>query len=371
MEGTIYYLYKKNNVKTNVIYNTSILVFILMLLSLPFVKVDVTTQNQGVITSSFENTDLYPGVSGVVKSVNLKNNLEVSKGDTLITIKSDALKERMVKNDKQVEDIENQIHDLELLLKGSRRKKLLKTDLFEKEQISFYQGYNEMILREQQVKREYLTTKQLFDKNVIPRSEYEYKDYEYKLIKSQKKSYYDTQMNSWQTRKKQLTLEKENLLLSSKEAETDALNYHVISPMKGIIINYSGIRENNFISQSQKIAEIAPVDSLIIECYVSPSDIGYIKLGQKVKFQIDSYDYNQWGFAHGTVIDVHINPDQIDNQSFFKIKCSLDEKQLTLRSGQEGKLKKGMTVRGRFFLAERSLYNLLFDRVDNWFNPKK
>jgi HlyD family secretion protein len=53
----------------------------------------------------------------------------------------------------------------------------------------------------------------------------------------------------------------------------------------------------------------------------------------------------------------------------FKVKCSLDVDHLKLKNGYKGYLKKGMNFTARFSVAERSLYQLLFDKVDDWINP--
>jgi HlyD family secretion protein len=42
-----------------------------------------------------------------------------------------------------------------------------------------------------------------------------------------------------------------------------------------------------------------------------------------------------------------------------------------LKNGVEGKIIKGMTLTGNFFLVKRRIMDLLFDRVDDWINPNK
>jgi HlyD family secretion protein len=51
------------------------------------------------------------------------------------------------------------------------------------------------------------------------------------------------------------------------------------------------------------------------------------------------------------------------------VKSSLDKDNLILKNGSVGKLKKGMTLTSRFFLTKRSAFQLLFDEVEDWFNP--
>lgn len=108
----------------------------------------------------------------------------------------------------------------------------------------------------------------------------------------------------------------------------------------------------------------------MVECYVSPSDIGYLEEGNEVSYQIDAYNYNQWGLAKGRITDISNQPYQKDGSVYFLVKCELSEKSLKLKSGYEGKLKNGLTLTSRFHITRRSLFDLLFDKTDDWLNPK-
>ena len=44
---------------------------------------------------------------------------------------------------------------------------------------------------------------------------------------------------------------------------------------------------------------------------------------------------------------------------------------LQLKSGRVGKLKKGMTVSAHFMVTRRSLFDLLYQKIDDWANPKQ
>ena len=75
----------------------------------------------------------------------------------------------------------------------------------------------------------------------------------------------------------------------------------IIAPITGTITQYKGVRLGNFLSQGQAVATISSEQNLIAECLVSPKDIGFIYPSQNVRFQIDTYNYNQWGLLNGSV----------------------------------------------------------------------
>ncbi len=53
----------------------------------------------------------------------------------------------------------------------------------------------------------------------------------------------------------------------------------------------------------------------------------------------------------------------------FKAKCNLNTNFLALKNGIKGTLKKGMTIRAHFLVADRSLFQLLYQNLDDWINP--
>ena len=137
------------------------------------------------------------------------------------------------------------------------------------------------------------------------------------------------------------------------------------------MINFTGIQKGSFLTQGQVLGEISPEQNLTVECTVLPKDIGFIHKGQKVKFQIDTYNYNQWGLLTGEAVDIdqNITINSQTGEAYFKVRCIMDNNYLQLKNGYKGNIGKGMTLTGRFHLIDRTLWQLLFDRVDDWFNP--
>src|SRR5690606_25179151 len=108
---------------------------------------------------------------------------------------------------------------------------------------------------------------------------------------------------------------------------------------------------------------------MVVETYILPKDIGYLKVGTSVTLQIDAYNYNQWGMASGSVTSISADVFTDNGQPYFKVRCALNEDKLVLKNGYEGKLKKGMTLQARFFVTKRTLFQLLYDKADDWLNP--
>ena len=49
----------------------------------------------------------------------------------------------------------------------------------------------------------------------------------------------------------------------------------------------------------------------------------------------------------------------------------MERNYLMLKSGQKRSLEKGMTVSAHFMITRRSLFDLLYQKIDDWANPKQ
>jgi HlyD family secretion protein len=76
------------------------------------------------------------------------------------------------------------------------------------------------------------------------------------------------------------------------------------------------------------------------------------------------------GTSEGKVIDIdqNITVNQQTGEAYFKVRCVMDKNYLQLKMATKDKLEKNDTY-CRFYLLDRTLWQLLFDRVDDWFNP--
>lgn len=105
----------------------------------------------------------------------------------------------------------------------------------------------------------------------------------------------------------------------------------------------------------------APQTDLVVECYLSPSDMVLIKKDQKVKFRINAFKHRRWGLASGHIIRIYRNLVKINDLPMYRILCSLDETNLFLNKTTRVNLQKGMALTAQFLLEKKSLIQLLFD----------
>ena len=335
---------------------------------MPIVKIDISSQSRGIIKSYKDNVPLTTIVSGKIVWQNLKNNQLVIKGDTLIKISKETLETDKFIQDTLSNTTRSVLNDITNVLKGNYS--VLRTANIREDYNKYASKRVEFQSKISQATINYKRNKTLFDKDVIARMEYEKFVFELQFAKQALSSFDKAQKSTWENQRKELTDRIKTINGSIKKIAADSRNYFVLAPTSGTIENFAGMQAGSFINASQAVATISPNDNLIIESNVSPNDIGLIRKNQTVKFQIDAFNYNQWGLLEGKVIEIDRNITINEQQSFFKVKCKLNSKTLTLKSGYKTQVTKGMTLTTRYIITKRSLFDLLFDKVDDWLNPK-
>lgn len=348
----------------------SILLFLLTAIALlPVITVDVTSQSHGVISTENENPTIIPALYGKVNETFLEEGKRVQQGDTLIILKSDQINAQIEEQKKKLQKNQLFIQDLRHLLGANPQE--LQTSKYKNEWGKYKAGERELQIKLDFLQVNFNQQEYLYNEKVIAEIDFLESKNKLQSIRSQLDLYKQKARNNWQIEITQLEIENENIRSSLKQLDDEKSQYTITAPASGSLLQTSGIQSGSFISPGQELAEISPDDKLIAECYVPSKDIGYIKKGQPVRFQFDAYDYNQWGLLEGEVTKISDAAIVIDNQPVFKVRCQLPSTYLQLKSGQQGFLKNGMTLTGRFLLTERTLFQLLFDKVDDWLNPKQ
>ncbi|WP_297793095.1 HlyD family efflux transporter periplasmic adaptor subunit [uncultured Eudoraea sp.] len=370
IENTVQAYVPKNKTKSKVIYGIILLLLCTVFISLPFIKIKIYTTSRGVIKPDQERIAINSINSGKVLYSDMHSNKYVKQGDVLLAIKSDVLDDQIALTEYETQKFTVQSEDLKYLINDKNISSgKIKSPKYRKEYFQYQEKKNEYNTRLKKIKVDYERNKLLLSKGVIAKVEYEDIKLEYDLALNSFYQFRNQQISTWQATLSEL----ETFLITTgnknsqyKKAKSE---YIITAPLDGTLINISGIEKGSIISSGAILGEISPDTELLAECYISPLDIGLIRESKPVRFQIDAFNYNQWGLATGNIIDISEDVEIIDNQPIFKAKCRINEEYLLLKNGAKGKLGKGMTFNARFELAERSLYQLLYDKIDDWINP--
>jgi membrane fusion protein, peptide pheromone/bacteriocin exporter len=154
-----------------------------------------------------------------------------------------------------------------------------------------------------------------------------------------------------------------------QQGRYDLARTALVAPIDGTITEMRSLSPGSFVEAGEELALISPSTQFVGEVYVAPRDIGLIRRGGSVRVLVDAFNYTEWGYITGTVNEISGDIRVVDGAPVFLVRCALDRSRLSLRNGVRGELRKGMSFRARFAIAERSLFQLLYDDVDAWLNP--
>lgn len=369
IENTVDVHQFKHTNKSKIIYSFILFALIVALISLPFISVTIYNTSQGLIRPDKERILLQSSHSGKVIFHQLKNNGQINKGDTLMMINNLATTQKINTTRSLFIETKKFIEDIKLLSNQKRIANKLNSLKYKQEYNFYQQKLSELNTRFQKIKEDYNRSQKLFEKGVIAKVALNNSKLEYDLSLNAINQYKKQQHSSWQA----ALVNHQNQLkeLENNQVELEETNNLSIvkAPVSGTLLNVKGIEKGSFISIGIQLAEISPKSDLIVECYIDPIDIGLLKKEKKVNFQVSAFNYNQWGLASGKITAIGNDVQMINNTPMFKVLCSLDQNFLQLKNGFKGQLKKGMLVNARFEIIERSLFDLLYDKMDDWVNP--
>jgi membrane fusion protein, peptide pheromone/bacteriocin exporter len=364
----------KVTIRSQLIYSILLLAVIACFVALPFVFVDVSVKSGGLIRTQAEKTEIKSLVSGRITEVNVAENQQVTNGQHLFTVTTEDIETQLSLSQFQQQEKRNLIDDLDKLtsieLSNLFAKRTTKTLIYTQQLNTFRSQLQENIFHQKTIKRELDADTYLFKEKVIARRELDARKYEMTKLIAEYETAFNRQISQWQAERNQLKIELKQLESNAQQLQQQKALYVIKSPIMGNIQQIAGKYEGSYVQIGEVLCIISPDSSLLVECYVSPYDIGLLKPNMKTNFQIDAFNYNEWGLVSGNIVDIAKDFVLVQEKPVFKVKCRLDKTTLKLKNGYTAQLKKGMTLRARFVVTKRSLYQLLYDKVDDWLNPK-
>lgn len=359
----------KHTTKSQKIYWVVLLAIAIAMGSLPFIYVDISVQGSGVVRPVTEKTEIKASISELVDSIYVREGDQVNKGDVILRFRTNNPDSKINYQANRLSDFNEHLVDLTLLAKG-QRPVTFHSPVRQQEYTYFMKRKKELETSVAQAEKEYNRNKILFDKKVISEEEYDKYYFQYQGQQNELASLTESQLSTWQADLSSYRNSHNEMNTTLRQEVKGKDLYIVRSPVSGTVDQFSGIYRGSSVQAGQSLAVISPDSTLCMEVYVTPRNIGFMSVGMPVNVQVESFNYNEWGTIPGEVNE--ISSDFLtDNQgsSFYKVKCRMERDYLTLKSGQKGQLKKGMTISAHFMVTRRSLFDLLYQKMDDWANP--
>lgn len=354
-------------VRTQVIYIAVLSAVLLTILLLPFIKVDVSVKAAGLVRPVTEKNELRVMVAGTIEEVLVTEGQKVQKGQVLMRLQEDVSKGRLIQANYEISQREAYIHDLAILASGGGGG--LQSALYRQQYQRFQATLAEQSATLKKLRNDLDIYSTLYADKVVAQKELHDKKFEYERVQAVYNSTVQQQRSAWQEELGRLRMESSRLQADTKELQKEQEWNLIKAPVSGTIQQFSGRYAGGNVQSGELLGVISPDSNLIAECYVTPRDIAYLRKGMPAKFQVDAFNYNEWGLVEGKVLSVDNDFTLVDNQPVFKVRCEFNSPAVETAHGVKGNLKKGMTLQARFILTQRSLFQLLYDKADDWMNP--
>ncbi|THH42075.1 HlyD family secretion protein [Neolewinella litorea] len=363
-------LYARHGRTSRLLYLTVVLALLIAAAALPLIQIDVNTRSRGMLRPGLQLSPVAAAVSGRVLTSNLRENAEVCAGDTLLRLTTDELGSEADHLRAQVRERRQLLADLHALEAATHPDyPTLGTAIYQRDYREYRRRHDEATLKLDHARRHAERQRELLATGSVARMEVEQSEYERELLAGQLQQLTEQQQRSWTQDRQRLNREVADLRRELHRLDERSRQYVVTAPLDGQLTQTGGLQAGTFVSAGQLLAQISPDGELRAEAYVSPADIGLLREGLPVRLQLDAFNYQQWGLAKATLSEIGTDVTEIDGSAAFRVVCTLRDRELRLRNGYRGTLRKGMTLTAHFTLARRSLFQLLRDRVDDWLNP--
>jgi HlyD family secretion protein len=342
--------------------------------SMPFVQVPVVVQADGIVRPRIERQEARAGESGVVGSVRAMDGASVEAGDTLLTLDVASILTRVALLDSIAQTQTADLADLELLVAASEetRRTLALRTTHRRQQVREHAAIEDDLLARAAAERReadrvrslhasgFATPEQLDRQQVLERT-----------AAAAVREHREQARTQWSNATAALTEERRRLD-AERSSQAEALSrYAVVAPIGGTVELSASLSPGSVLQRGERVATISPNTDLIAETLLAPRDIGLLRPGTPVRLMVDAFNYRDWGILPGVVSEISDDASFEGDSPVFRVRCRLTQTELRLAHGQRASIRKGMTVRARFLIADRSLLQLLFDDVDDWLNPAR
>lgn len=167
------------------------------------------------------------------------------------------------------------------------------------------------------------------------------------------------------TNKKELEIKIEKLNKQVESAVVKATKSGMVN------MNYELV-EGNVLSSGLEVMTIIPVEDtkFKVNIYINNGDIGKLKEGMDVKFNIYALPNRDYGYVTGTItkISKDLKVDRENTAGYYLAEASINSTVLYDEKGQGIALKPGMACQAQMITENKSILQFVLEKIDLWIN---
>ncbi len=346
---------------------------LLILILLPIVGIDISVKANGMVRPIRERTELKSIYTGIIDTVFFKDGDQVHNGDIVLRIKNPNEKIKIEQFSFEMNQRQQFVLDLQLLTSPLK----LTGNLLNSLHTPIYRGQLNRLLHQisdraatlaKADKELEMNTTLVKDRVISPKEFFDLQNNQQR-IQFANKAFLQEQIGVWQQELIRYRMEISQYQSQIQELHNQSAHYLIKAPVGGIIQGLNNYYAGGTLAANEVLCVISPEEQLVGECFLPSRDIGLLQKGQLARFQFDAFDYNYFGYMTGRVWSIDNDFTIVNNEALIKVRCAFDSTTLQVKSGYRGQLRKGLNFQAGFIIARRTLWQLLFDKLDDWLNP--
>ena len=137
------------------------------------------------------------------------------------------------------------------------------------------------------------------------------------------------------------------------------------SPVDGVVNDVQVTTIGGFVQAGEKVMEVVPMgDKLLVETRVKPSDIAFIKVGDKALVKVTAYDFSTYGGLDGRVVQVSADRSTTRSRSEAYFNVIVETNRAYLQSaGRRLPITPGMMTDTQIITGRKSMLSYLLKPV--------
>lgn len=337
---------------------------------LPFIALDISVKATGIVRPEHERFDLKPLTGAVIDCIYYREGDIVPRDSPVLRLYDAHTRARAVQIRYELAQREQLLYDLKRLISNrGDPATAFRSDIYKQEWALYQTQLRERLAGLEKSRKELAVHRKLLQARVISRKEYDDKQVENEQRESAFLTFKNSRLHEWQQQMMRYRSEYVQYELQWEQLIYDRHLYEIRAPVTGRLMGINNRYPGSMIQAGEVIGTLSPEAKLVAEVHVPVRDIGLLRKGQPVRYQIEAFDYKYFGTLSGRVTGIDHDFTLQGDKPYFKVKADFDSTSLQLSNGYTVRLKKGMTFQAGFLVTRRSLWQLLFDKMDDWLNP--
>lgn len=362
------------------LFFTLLVVFVIWAYNSP---IDEVTRGQGSIIPTSREQVIQSLDPGILKEMLVKEGDTVDKDQVLLKLDDTRSSAILRESQAKVENLEAlsarlkaEAYGVELVFAETTPVQLQEREraIYEKKKNSLKESLDSLQASKALLDREIQMTEPMVARGAVSEIELlrmKRQSSDLQLQLAERKNKYATDASAELTKiEAELSQARENMAMRADPVERS----HIRSPLKGIVKNIRVNTIGGVINAGQDIMEIVPIeDTLLVEAYISPSDVAYVRPGMPALVKLTAYDYAIYGGLDGIV--TLLSPDTLhdqkrpsdlklnSNEAYYRVLVKTDGSHLTDKDGKVMPIIPGMIASVDIKTGQKTVFQYLIKPI--------